>query len=211
MRKLKLGFALEGNSDYPVIPRLTHRVISEQFPYLRLADDSIRRPRTRGHGFIRELPSFAKQLHADGVDIMIAIVDTDNRIENERLELLRQAKQRCNDAGLSLCIAEGLAVQKLEAWLLADEAAIFRVFDGDRTSVSFHSPEEDPNPKRTLNHIVRTLTAGREVTFASFAEELTEAIRLSLLRHRCSHFDKFTHNLMSCIKEWERIHFVSQC
>ena len=100
---------------------------------------------------------------------------------NERLRLLREAKQRCAELGVAVCIAEGLAVRSLEAWLLADEAAVFAVFDGNRASVAFPSPEQDARPKNTLNRIVRTLTDGREVSFASFADELAEAIRLPVL------------------------------
>lgn len=205
MQKIRLGFALEGNSDYPVIPRLARRVIMEEFSQVQFAEDSVLRPRKRGHGFISELPTFVQQLQDDHSDIVIAIVDTDNTLQGERLALLRKAKERCVELGLTVCIADGLAVRKLEAWLLADEAAVFKVFDGDRTSVNFPAPEENHNPKNTLNRIVRTLTSDREVTFASFAQDLANAIRLSVLRQKCSHFDKFAHNLMNCVKEWQRI------
>ena len=161
MPNLKLGFALEGNSDYPVIPSLTRRVVQVTFGGIGLSEDSVLRPRKRGHGFIRELPTFAQQLRDDGVDIVVAIVDTDNTKVNERRRLLDESKQRCVERGIAVCVASGLAVQALEAWLLADEAAIFRVFDGVRSSVTFHTPEQEPMPKNTLNQIVRTLTLGR--------------------------------------------------
>jgi hypothetical protein len=202
---LKLGFALEGNSDYPVIPRLTRRVIAEVFPQAPLAEDSLLRPRKRGHGFISELPTFARQLQDGGAEIVVAVVDTDGTQINERLKLLREAKAQCVALLIPICIAEGLAVRKLEAWLLADEAAIFKVFDGDQTAVTFSSPEQEPDPKGRLNYIVRVLTEGREVTFASFAVELTEAIRLPLLRQRCGHFDEFARNLTNCVKQWQRL------
>ena len=208
MPTLKLGFALEGNSDYPVIPRLSRRIILEDFPEAVFSEDSVLRPRKRGHGFVRELPTFAAQLRDDGADVLVAVVDTDNSQKSERLRLLREAKVRCTELGLALCIAEGLAVRALEAWLLADEAAVFHVFDGDRASVTFPSPERDPAPKNTLNQIVRVLTGGREITFASYAEELAEAIRLAVLRQRCPHFDEFARNLINCVREWQRLTLV---
>jgi hypothetical protein len=137
MERIKLGFALEGNSDYPVIPCLARRVIMEEFSQICFAEDSVLRPRKRGHGFISELHTFARQLQDDHSDIVVAIVDTDNTFQGERLALLRKAKERCVELGLTVCIADGLAVRKLEAWLLADEAAVFKVFDGDRASVNF--------------------------------------------------------------------------
>jgi len=96
-------------------------------------------------------------------------------------------------------------VRSVEAWMLADPQTIFDVFDGDQASVSFPAPENDPSPKRTINDIVRTLTKGREVTFAPFADVLAADIQLSVLRHRCGHFDKFARNLTNCVKEWQRI------
>ncbi len=202
---LKLGFALEGNSDYPIIPLLSRRVVRTAFPRLTIAPDSVLRPRKRGHGFIRELPIFCRRLREDGVDIVVAVVDTDNTRINERLRLLREAKELCAQGQIAVCIAEGLAVRSVEAWLLADEQAIFDVFGGKRADVSFSSaPENDPSPKRTLNNIVRTLTNGREVTFVSFADELAERIDLERLRRRCPHFDRFAGNLINCVREWQR-------
>jgi hypothetical protein len=205
MATLKLGFALEGNSDYPIIPLLSRRVVQDTFPGVAIAPDSILRPRKRGHGFIRELPFLARQLREDGVDVVVAVVDTDDTRIGERLKLLREAQDRCEQLSIAVCIAEGLAVRSVEAWLLADPQAIFQVFDGDRASVSFPAPENDPAPKRTLNGIVRTLTAGREVTFVPFADVLAADIRLKVLRDRCAHFDGFARNLLNCVKEWQRI------
>ncbi len=205
MAMLKLGFALEGNSDYPIIPLLSRRVVQDTCPNITIAPFSILRPRKRGHGFIRELPIFARQLRADNVDVIIAVVDTDNTRLNERVKLLREAKDRCVELKIAICIAEGLAVRSVEAWLLADSQAIFKVFDGDRASVSFSAPENYPSPKRTLNDIVRSLTEGREVTFAPFADVLAADIRLDVLRHRCGHFEQFARNLTNCVKEWQRV------
>ncbi|MEE8390832.1 MAG: DUF4276 family protein [Anaerolineae bacterium] len=205
MATLKLGFALEGNSDYPIIPLLSRRVVQDTFPDVTIAPDSILRPRKRGHGFIRELSIFARQLREDNVDVVIAVVDTDNTRINERLKLLYVAKDQCARLEIAVCIAEGLAVCSVEAWMLADPQAIFNVFDGDQASVSFPAPEDNPSPKRALNDIVRTLTKGRQVTFVPFADVLAADIQLSVLRHRCDHFDKFARNLTNCVKEWQRI------
>lgn len=209
MRTLKLGFALEGNSDYPVIPRLARRVVAEAFPQAPLAEDSLLRPRKRGHGFISELPTFARQLQDEGADILVAVVDTDDALIADRRKLLLEGKSRCADLQIPICLAEGLAVRKLEAWLLADEAAIFRVFDGDKTAVTFSPPENEPDPKSKLNQVIRVLTEGREVSFASLAEELANAIRIPILRARCPQFDEFARNLTNCVKEWQRLTMMS--
>jgi len=205
MLTLKLGFALEGNSDYPVIPHLTQRVIQDYAPNTIFLPDSTLRPRKRGHGFVQELPTFARQLQDDEVDMIVAVVDTDNNRINERRQLIQQAKQRCQDIGIPTCIADGLAVHALEAWLLADELALFAVFDGNRQAVQFPPAEREPSPKFTLNHIVQELTGGQEVSFVPFATELSENIRLQILRQRCDHFDNFARNVINCFRNLERI------
>ena len=204
MAVLKLGYALEGNSDYPVIPQLVRRVIIDAFPAIELASDAVLRPPKRGHGFIRDLPIFARQLHQNGVNVAVAVIDTDNVLISERRKLLSDAKSRCSELNLPLCIADGLAVRAVEAWLLADERAIFQIFDGDRTSVTFPPPEQEPTPKARLNQVVRTLTEGRELSFVSYAEELASTIRLSTLRQKCGHFDDLARNVTNCVREWQR-------
>ena len=204
MATLKLGFALEGNSDYPILPVLSWRVIHAYSADIELAREELR-PRKRGHGFVKELPTFVAQLNDKGVDIVVAVVDTDTARVGERRGLLADARRRCAEMGLPVCIADGLAVHALEAWLLADEVAIFEVFDGDRRTVTFASCENDRTPKATLNSIVRTLTEGQEISFVTHADELAQKIELSLLRQRCQHFDEFARNLLNCVREWQRL------
>jgi len=204
MRTLKLGFALDGNSDYPVIPVLCRRLIQEHFPEIPQEDISELRPRKTGHGFVRELPVFARQLQNRGVDIIVAIVDTDNTLINERRRLLREAQEKCRVQQIPACIADGLAVRAMETWLLADETALFAVFDGDRPLEALPAPENDPAPKDTLNRLVRILTDGEEVTFVSFARELAEAVQLRVLQNRCPHCDEFATNILNCVREWQR-------
>jgi len=205
MLTIKLGFALEGNSDYPVVPNLTRRIIQSYASDTEFLPESTLRPRKRGHGFVQELPTFARQLQEDNVDMIIAVVDTDNSRVNERRQLLQQAQQRCQNNGIATCVATGLAVHALEAWLLADELALFSVFDGHRQAVKFPPAEQELSPKTTLNHIVQKLTHGQEVSFVPFATELSQNIRLQLLRQRCGHFDDFAQNVINCFRNLERM------
>ncbi|KAF0107305.1 MAG: hypothetical protein FD146_1783 [Anaerolineaceae bacterium] len=205
MLTIKLGFALEGNSDYPVIPNLTRRVIQSYAPDTVFLPESTLRPRKRGHGFVQELHTFARQLQDDKVDMIVAVVDTDNTRVNERGRLIQEAQQRCMSNGIATCIAAGLAVHALEAWLLADELALFNVFDGDRQAVQFPSVELELSPKAAINRIVQELTHGQEVSFVPFAADLVENIRLQILRQRCPHFDDFARNVTNCFRHLERI------
>jgi hypothetical protein len=205
MSTLKLGFALEGNSDYPVIPRLAHRIIHEYDGNISTALLSPLRPRKRGHGFIKELPTFVRQLNDEGVDIAVAVVDTDDTRVNERRKMLKEAGEECEKNGIPVCLAYGIAVHALEAWLYADRKAIFDIYDGNRSSVQFTHPEHDTSPKRILNGIIRVLTNEQEVSFISRAEDLANRIDLSILGRKCGHFNDFRDNLIGCIKRWQQI------
>lgn len=198
--QFKIGFALEGNGDYPVLPVLTRRLLQSEFAGLSLAPDSILRPRKRGHGFISELPTFATQLRVDGCDLLVAVVDSDNTRAAVRLKMLQEAKARCEARGIALCIAEGVAVHAVEAWLLADGEALHEVFGGDRALCEHQTPETIDEPKIHLNTLVRRLSEGVEVSFASYSEDIASKIRLNLLRRRCPHFDALAQNIINCAR-----------
>jgi|GEM_PF-2630840 hypothetical protein len=205
MKPLKLGFALEGNSDYLVIPILVKRLVTEMYPQITLAPHATRRPRERGHGFIKRLPVLAKQMQGEGVHILVAVVDTDDQFLSERRRLLQEAQEECRRGPIALCLATGLAVQALEAWLM-DPEALFAVFNGRRSNLpSWPSPERLKNPKAHLNQAVRALTERRELGFSFFASELAQNVRLDFLRRNCSAFRGFVESLSACIREWQRL------
>jgi len=205
MKPLKLGFALEGKSDYQVIPILVRRLVAEIYPAIVLSSPTTLRPREHGHGFIKRLPILARQMQGEGVHILVAVVDANDRFVSERRRLLQEAQEQCRGQ-VSLCLATGLAVHALEAWLL-DSEALFAVFDGRRADLpSWPSPDRVDNPKATLNQAVRALTGGRELGFSSFADDLAQAVRLNALRRNCTAFQDFVESLSACIREWERLY-----
>lgn len=51
-KSLKIGFALEGNSDYKVIPILVERYLAEKYPELQVSVETLR-PNQRG-AWVRE-------------------------------------------------------------------------------------------------------------------------------------------------------------
>jgi hypothetical protein len=205
MLTLKLGFALEGNSDYPVIPCLALRIIHEYDSNIPTALLSPLRPRKRGHGFIKELPTFIRQLNDEAIDIAVAVVDTDDTRVNERRKMLKEAGEECEKNGIPVYLAYGIAVHALEAWLYADPNALFDIYDGNRSSIQFPNPENDQTPKLTLNRIIRVLTNEQEVSFISRAADLTNRIDLSILGKTCRHFNDFRDNLIGCVKRWQQV------
>lgn len=197
----KVGFALEGNGDYPVLPVLTRRLLEENFPDLPLEEETIIRPRKTGYGFISELPTFAATLSAAGCDMLVAVVDSDAPKATERLNRLREAKAKCEERAISLCIAEGVAIRAIEAWLLADDAALYSIFGGERARWVSPHPENLEAPKATLNTLVRQQSGGSEVSFASYAGDIAALLNLDLLRRRCSSFAQLAQNIINCVRQ----------
>lgn len=196
-----IGFALEGNGDYPILPVLTSRLLAAEFPDLQTQSDTVIRPRKTGHGFIKELPTFAATIRAAGCDMLVAVVDSDAPKAPERLQRLRDAKSLC-ERDIPICVAEGLAIRSIESWLLADDAALFSTFGGDRNKWVFPNPESLEEPKITLNTLVRQQSEGSEVSFAFYAGDLAEKIDIELLRRRCSRFDRLARNIINCVRQW---------
>ena len=198
----KVGFALEGNGDYPILPVLTRRLIAEEFPDLLLQNDTVIRPRKTGHGFISELPTFAATIRAAGCDMLVAVVDSDTLRASQRLQRLRDAKAVC-EGKVPICVAEGVAVRAIESWLLADDAALHATFGGDRHKWVFPNPENLDMPKTMLNTLVRQQSGGSEVSFASYAGDVAARIDIELLRRRCSSFDRLARNIINCVRQWK--------
>lgn len=196
----KIGFALEGNGDYPILPTLTRRLLAEQFPDLQIQEDTVIRPRTTGHGFITELPTFAFTLRAAGCDLLVAVVDSDAPKATDRLNRLREAKEKCAGRGIPICIAEGVAIRAIEAWLLSDDAALHAIFGGERSKWIFPNPESLQSPKVTLNTLVRQQSNGNEVSFASYAGDIAAKMDVALLRRRCPSFDQLARNILNCVR-----------
>lgn len=197
-----IGFALEGNGDYPVLPVLTRRLVSAEFPELPLRCETVIRPRKTGHGFISELPTFAATLRSSGCDALVAVVDSDAPKAVERMNRLREAKIKCEERGIALCIAEGVAVRTIEAWLLSDDAALHQIFGGERARWILPQPESLPEPKVTLNTLVRQQSGGREVSFASYAGDIALQMDVAHLRRRCPSFDRLASNILNCVRQW---------
>lgn len=198
----KIGFALEGNGDYPILPVLTRRLLEEHFPDLPLQQDTVIRPRKTGHGFISELPTFATTVQATGCDLLVAVVDSDAPKAADRLNRLREAKEKCAGRGIALCIAEGVAIRAVEAWLLSDDAALYAIFGGERARWITTNPETLEAPKITLNTLVRQQSGGNEVSFASYAGDIASQMDMALLRRRCPSFDQLARNIVNCVRQW---------
>jgi hypothetical protein len=187
-----------------IIPVLTERIIEKYDNSITLEKPSKRRPRQKGNGFIKHLPKLAKNLVDDDVDILVAVVDADVKYGSERRKLLSEVKEKCSGDNIALCIADGLAINALEAWLLADENALFKIYDGSLPPQKTKDPEKETNPKEVLSKIILKLTEGIESSYTSRANELANEIDLQILKDRCGSFGAFATNIINCLKKLKR-------
>jgi hypothetical protein len=196
-KPVKLGFALEGNSDYNVIPILVSRYVQRRYA-LQVEVETLR-PSKRGNGFVKDLPNFAKLLVEKGTEVLVVVVDTDNSRTGERREQISKSIERINQM-FAICVSYGLAAQALEAWLMSDIVALKMVFRSQRTLDEPPSPETISDPKSKLNQMVQTLTDGSEKTYTNYADAIARQIDIERVAARCPQFKDFLKSIDDCMR-----------
>lgn len=129
--------------------------------------------------------AFANLNRADAVAI---VVDRDG--DKERFGMLQDGRDAARNrvgepyAALALRTALGIAVEMLEAWLIADTRALASLFD---VSGAMPDPEKIANPKERLNELLDE--AGLEVTEAY--DMIASEADLDVIQRRCPAFADF--------------------
>jgi Domain of unknown function (DUF4276) len=125
-----------------------------------------------------------------GCTAVVVVVDRDGTRPGMRLTALADGRAHAERDGEALAgkTAIGVAVETVEAWLLADEAALNAALDPDPPAVTTPSPEQLDGPARTETHpktCLRQLLdrSRREVSWPY--DEIAERVRLDLLAARC--------------------------
>ncbi len=113
------------------------------------------------------------------VDFAIWATDSEADVPGK---LETQMRKAVKGSSLRLRVCCIPVVRMIEAWLLADEAAVQSVCGRSRT---FNSPEKLPNPKAEL----RRFLAPRPYT-AAVAERIATAADVGTIAKRCSSFRK---------------------
>lgn len=122
-----------------------------------------------------------------------AIWATDAETDDGR-QLESRMRKAVDEASLRLRVCCVPVIRMLEAWLLADEAAVQRVCGRSRR---INNPEALVDPKTELRHIL----APRPYTSA-VAEQIAAEANVEVIATRCSSFQK----LRDCIAEGSQPH-----
>lgn len=136
--KNDLGYrALDGWCD-GVLTTFVKRLLQET-----QVDEVVTRPwreiRTRGSGYDHKMEAAIQLAYREGFDAVIGVTDRDSRPQERRLERMTEGRDRAS-ATLGVAGAVGLAIEKIEAWLLADEKAL-RKATGDNSIQRQPAPE----------------------------------------------------------------------
>jgi len=120
------------------------------------------------------------------IDKVLVIFDADRRKPDE---LEREFKRRISK-DYSFQVIPIIVVEELEAWLIADPAALRNLLGKSR---DFKNPEKIRHPKAELQKLLsRTTRYTPEV-----ARRLAQSLDLKMLERRCSSFREFQRALES--------------
>ncbi len=134
-------------------------------------------PRLHGRGGLRKKARLAIVAACMRGDAGLAIVvDNDRQPPGRRLQDIRKG---VDESEAHVPYALGVAIESFEAWMLADERALFAVLHPGKTAERQPDPEEIGKPKQAINEI-----AGRRVTGSDLAQ-IAERADLDLIAKRC--------------------------
>jgi hypothetical protein len=183
MRFERIVVVCEGPSDEQVIPILLKRFVEEQGGSVgEVVTYQMKSFRAR---------TFEKKvlavLNRESSDHVLIVVDRDK--DSGRLSELQAGREKARDP--QRCVI-GLAVEMLEAWLLADQRAWSTVFPNAGKIELPKRPEASWGDKNSQNHPKRQLQAAFEACHVVdankvfyFRGELTKAIDLARLAESC--------------------------
>jgi len=155
----KVGIITEGVIDEALLPPLLERIALDRadFDWPVEADDlaEIFPMRKRGHGgvldTVRKLVAIMDSSPPSDHAFFVILLDARTRPVYERVRKLISGKHR---------FVLGLAIEEIEAWWLADRQntlAWLRLPPGNPTGCRYwdkdYSPEQDPDPKVTLDEL----------------------------------------------------------
>lgn len=190
---MRIVLLSEGNSDVAIgdactrgaIAILLRRVITE---FKRIDPDAVilhgdRLPRlNRGSGFDRKV-RMAIEKYDGKADALAIVIDRDGPENAVRLELLRAGRDGSARSFARKTVV-GVAVEMMEAWLLADSRALATVLS---TAGAQPDPETVRDPKSELTRLARLV----DKRPGDCIDEIARKADLQRVCDRCRSFEEF--------------------
>lgn len=141
------GILGEDRSDVEVIDRLIRRISgNERIKIKEKAYDGCGDLLCKGARAIQTL-------HELGVSKFVICYDSDDGDPNEKYNEVVRRIIRPSNVDSTFCAL--IPVREIESWLLADLDAVKKIFTSFRIDKPIKNPENDDNPKRTLEKLLR--------------------------------------------------------
>lgn len=117
-------------------------------------------PRRPIRGFDRRTEAWMYYAKTHGFAAVILVADRDGRVEEQRIDRIRNGRDQAR-AELGIDAAVGVAVEMIEAWLLADEQALRQVTGNksiprqpDPETLASRTKDSPSNPKHRLRCLI---------------------------------------------------------
>ncbi len=178
---MRLGFLVEGGADWGAVPVLTEKLLGQAVEPVPV--------RLRAGGYpdlCKNFAGYTRSFQWQGVRTGIVVVDNDQRPDGER----RARLESMIPAGLSVPVIVGVAVQMLEAWLLACPETFERVFGYPLPSLK-KSPEDYHHPKNEV--VIPYLQKHTDLRRLNEekAQELARHADVEAIKRKCNSFKEY--------------------
>jgi Domain of unknown function (DUF4276) len=171
-----------------VAPQVPVEIRAQQISKIRLFNKRIGRS---GYGYANKLLALLALKEGREVEAVIAVVDRDGERHDDRIAELNRGRNELGNANKPCAV--GVAIEMIEAWLLADEKAL-RIALADTSIQRQPDPEtlttndekSDQHPKTRLRRFIED-SPSRENSDDSpdLYAAVARAIDVDVLEHRC--------------------------
>lgn len=141
-------------------------------------------------GYARKVQLAIEEARIRGCSSVAVVVDRDRTAGSSRLSQLREGRSLAEQQGnpLAYATALGVAVETVEAWLLADEQALNEALSLNPRAPAIPDPEgldggpkTESHPKNVLRKLIRSSPAAGATPY----DDVAERVRLDVLQRRC--------------------------
>lgn len=179
---MDIGVIAEDNSDVAVLYELTSKLITpNRFAFKRWVGG--------GCGMLRrKCAAWAKNLLQRGCTHLVVIHDLDTNLESKlREELTKYIKDIAFDRYIIL-----IPIHEVESWLLADAAALQKVFNMNRIPQTPCNPEAIMKPKERLRDIVfKNTKKEKRYLNTIHNQKIAKELRIGELKRKCASFRSY--------------------
>jgi len=183
---LTFGLVVEGNDDETALQELVQKCKSEVKVIRRKCGNKVK--------LMQRFPGFLEEFrHVKGgtnIDKALVIRDADNKNPGE---LINRMQSKISNRHYPFPVKLLVAVQELEAWLLADESAV-SVVTGKKAP-KIQNPEKLSDPKQRLKNV---LSDAKISYTAEIARKIAARAKIEILESRCPSFREFREAVIDC-------------